>query len=148
MNNSTTYDGGGIFCNSSNPTIENSIISNNVVGNGGGGIYCASSSSPSLNNVTIAGNFANNNTGGIWLHSSGISINNSILWGNSLQAIYVAGGLGVIASYSDIQGGWEGEGNIDADPLFVNAEYVSRRMAMISFLLKCSKKSIATTASK
>ena len=25
-------------------------------------------------------------------------------------------------NYSDIQGGWEGEGNIDADPLFVNVE--------------------------
>jgi L-ascorbate metabolism protein UlaG (beta-lactamase superfamily) len=33
----------------------------------------------------------------------------------------VAGNAAV--SYSDVQGGWEGEGNIDADPLFANPGY-------------------------
>jgi len=31
-------------------------------------------------------------------------------------------GSGITAAYSDIQGGYCGEGNIDADPLFVDAE--------------------------
>ena len=51
-------------------------------------------------------------------------IENSIVWGNSNPAIYhynvTADSLNV--NYSNIQDGWEGEGNIDANPLFCNAD--------------------------
>ena len=51
-------------------------------------------------------------------------IENSIVWGNSNPAIYhynvTADSLNV--NYSNIQDGWEGEGNIDADPLFCNPD--------------------------
>ncbi|MCK4696190.1 MAG: PKD domain-containing protein, partial [Candidatus Cloacimonetes bacterium] len=44
---------------------------------------------------------------------------NSILWNDSPQEIYINTGS-VTATYSDIQGGWTGTGNIDSDPLFVD----------------------------
>jgi PKD repeat protein len=43
---------------------------------------------------------------------------NSILWNDVPDEVYGT----VTVTYSDIEGGFEGAGNIDADPLFVNAE--------------------------
>ena len=55
-----------------------------------------------------------------------ISIVNSIFWDNTAGPTYGeinASSYGAVTvEYSDIQGGWEGEGNIDADPLFVDEE--------------------------
>ena len=47
---------------------------------------------------------------------------NTILWADSPYEIYVDTSSEVDITYSDIQGGWEGEGNIDADPLFVDPD--------------------------
>ena len=47
---------------------------------------------------------------------------NCILWENKTQEIFNEDENSVpTVSYSCIQGGYEGTGNIDADPLFVNA---------------------------
>jgi len=47
------------------------------------------------------------------------TITNTILWGSN-DAIYVSKHVQLNITYSDIQGGWLGEGNIDADPLFTD----------------------------
>lgn len=47
------------------------------------------------------------------------AIINTILWGSD-DAIYVSKHVQVNVTYSDIQGGWPGKGNIDVDPLFAN----------------------------
>ena len=47
-----------------------------------------------------------------------MTINNGIVWGNTPQQIYVDGGSSDI-TYSNIQGGWAGVGNININPLFV-----------------------------
>jgi hypothetical protein len=46
-------------------------------------------------------------------------ISNSIAWDNRPDQI----GGSVWTRYSDVQGGWPGEGNIDADPCFVEPGY-------------------------
>ncbi len=46
------------------------------------------------------------------------TIKNSIVYGNSTQIVNDLGTVNV--SYSDIQDGWQGTGNIDEDPLFEN----------------------------
>jgi len=49
---------------------------------------------------------------------------NTILWANFApdgNEIYLDNSV-IDATYSDIQGGWSGEGNIDADPLFVDPD--------------------------
>lgn len=53
-------------------------------------------------------------------HDSSPTITNSIIWGNTSVDISVSSGNPVI-TFSDIGGGWPGEGNLDADPLFVDA---------------------------
>ena len=46
---------------------------------------------------------------------------NSIVWGNSGNEILTTSASANV-NYSDIQGGYEGENNIDADPLFTDIE--------------------------
>ena len=117
--NTTSADGGGIYCYDSSPSFENVILSGNSANGSGGGIYCEWLFSPSLKNVTITGNSANNG-GGIYCTSSSLSLINSILWNDSPQEIDTSASGEVTATYSDIQGGWTGTGNIDEDPLFAD----------------------------
>ncbi len=46
-------------------------------------------------------------------------VHNCILWDNDTEELVDVNGAATTASYSDVQGGWPGTGNIDADPLFV-----------------------------
>ncbi|MCK5050229.1 MAG: T9SS type A sorting domain-containing protein [Candidatus Cloacimonetes bacterium] len=116
----TIYDGGGIWCNLSNPILNCVVISDNSAYMYGGGIYC-DSSSPSLENVTITENNAGWYGGGILcFDNSSPSLINSIMWDDSPEEISIASGS-VTATYSDIEGGWTGTGNINSDPLFINA---------------------------
>ena len=120
-------DGGGIYCDNSFPSLENITITGNTAFNssadgGGGGIYFYNSS-PSLENVTITGNSASISYyggGGIFCYASNPSLMNCILWNDLPQEIYVLSGS-VTVNYSDIQGGWTGTGNINANPLFIGS---------------------------
>ena len=111
--------GGGIFCALANPTIINCAITGNTAFVGGG-LYLMMSS-PTIRNSVIAGNTAAGFGGGIYCDTeSNPSISNSILWGNGPQEIFVAAGAAPVLNYSDIQGGWSGTGNINADPRFAD----------------------------
>lgn len=112
--------GGGIACSSSSPSLENVAITGNSASNFGGGICCGYGSNLSLTNVTISDNHASINGGGISCNSANPSLINSIMWDDSPQEIYISDGS-VTATYSNIQGGWAGIGNIDCDPLFVDS---------------------------
>jgi hypothetical protein len=95
----------------------------------GGGIYCDSSSNLTVVNCTIVDNWAAQDGGGIHFDTYGSpirNITNSITWGNSPDQIYAVDGTNILGTYSDVQGGWPGTGNINADPLFAdptNADY-------------------------
>jgi uncharacterized repeat protein (TIGR02543 family) len=109
---------GGGMCNAnlSYPTLVNAIFTGNLAVNNGGGMSNMSSD-PTLVNVTFAGNTTN--TGGaIYNNSSSPSLTNCILWGNAPQQIYSQYASPTI-SYSIVQGGYTGDHNLDADPLFV-----------------------------
>ena len=71
-----------------------------------------------LMNVTVAGNSVPNLPlligDGTW------TVTNTIVWGNTTSGDVLGSGIASV-SYSDIEGGWTGTGNIDADPLFVDA---------------------------
>jgi len=115
--------GGGICCVYCPATmmIQNNIITGNST-EYGGGIYLYMSS-PTLVNNTVNGNTASSFGGGIYMQSSDPVITNTIFWGNDAPAgeeVYAASGSSPVITYCDIQGGYTGEGNIDADPLFVN----------------------------
>ena len=113
--------GGGIYCyGNCSPKITNCIITGHMVAKDGGGIYCCGK--PIITNCTIAGNTAGEYGGGIYCYKSNPPITNSILWGDTPQEIYVSSGAPVV-TYCDVQSGWSGKGNIDADPCFVEPGY-------------------------
>jgi len=130
-NNSATYWGGGIsfggsFCgDNSLSKIINNTISNNSAGTYAGGISCYGMSLKLINN-TIVGNSATiiSQGDGIDIFTSSsetITIINTICWGNKARVYTTDTLTGVNITYSNIQDGWAGEGNINTDPLFVDA---------------------------
>jgi len=58
-------------------------------------------------------------------------IKNSIFSFNNADSIDSTGGY-LFVTYSDIEGGWEGEGNIDEDPLFVNGQWGDYYLSQIA----------------
>ncbi len=115
--NSTDGSGGGIYCSTNSPAITNCAITGNAAATTGGGIRCYNGS-PTFTNCTTSGNSAGSG-GGIHCEDASPAFTNGILWDNSPDQVYAASASPEL-SYSDVQGGWPGVGNIDADPLFAD----------------------------
>jgi len=115
--NATGYwgSGGAISNTDSNSILANCLINGNSAGYYGGGVYNRSSS-PVLTNCTLSNNSTKYGGGVYSLGLGSPVLTNCILWDNARWQI--VGGAAV--SYSDVQDGWFGAGNIDADPLFVD----------------------------
>ncbi|UCE67846.1 MAG: right-handed parallel beta-helix repeat-containing protein [Candidatus Zixiibacteriota bacterium] len=146
IQNGWANHGGGIYCSESDPAISNNIISSNSVNSFGGGILflesssifnnnlvtgnsanqgggiCCMGSNPTMINNVLTGNTGNSSGGGIHCTlESNPAIINTILWADSAPTgieIDLDNSSTPSVSYSDIQGGWSGYGNIDIDPLF------------------------------
>ena len=116
-----SVDGAGLYCGPlSYVTIKNSLITENTAEDGGG-VFCSDGSDVTLTNCTLSGNSVDYNGGGIFCETpNDVIVTNCILWGNTAPSAAQIYGSATV-SYSDVQGGWLGEGNIDANPLFVDA---------------------------
>jgi hypothetical protein len=119
--NSAGWGGGGMFNNDASPVLANCTFSGNtaVVG---GGMQNLSFCSTVLTNCTFSGNSADD--GGAMSNGwySSPLLTNCILWGDSPGEIHNADeGSSPVITYSDIQGGYRGTGNINAAPLFADA---------------------------
>jgi hypothetical protein len=114
------WGGGGVGIKFSNSHIINSLFINNTSFSYGAGLYCGMWSEPNITNCTFVNNSSAFSAGSIMSGSfSNITISNSILWNNYPEEI--GGNIdNVTVVYSDIEGGWIGEGNIDEDPMFLN----------------------------
>ncbi len=112
-------------------TIRDNVIADNTSTTAGGGIYCRYDAAVITGN-TIANNHAGSGSyaggGGIYAlnyPAQAPHVSNCILWGNtSAQGAQIcletSTGSAIYVSYGDVQDGWPGNGNIAADPLFVN----------------------------
>ena len=94
----------------SNCTLRNNLIFQ-AYRDGYGAVVASQSQYVSYNNT-----FVSNSSGYANLSSDGI-VSNDIIYGSS-NAVYLDGNSTIQVSYSDIEGGWEGVGNIDTNPLF------------------------------
>jgi hypothetical protein len=83
---------GGAISGGVDALISNCTFFNNDADSAGGAVYC-------------------------WTDNPNGTIANCVLWSNSPDQINVTGAAPQVR-YSDIQGGWQGEGNINADPQF------------------------------
>ena len=144
------YNHHGIYNLNITQTLFNCTFSGNLAGNNGGGMCNICMRLPLLTNCTFSGNIANGAGGGI--HASGgciyyisdipqilncIFCGDTAAYGNEISLVtlsisYPSGASLTCASrisvgYSDIQGGWSGLGNIDADPCFADPGYWGSR---------------------
>ncbi len=100
-------------------TVINCIIRDNYASDYGGGIRSGGGSSPTIINCTIVGNDSyHHSQSGIWALSGG-TVLNCIVRDHVGVDVYIHGATNV--AYSNVEGGYSGQGNIDADPLFVDA---------------------------
>ncbi len=128
--NSTEYNGGAIAIWSVSDdilTLTNCIFSGNSAKVSGGAIYIADGNCTSVVNCTFTGNTApNGNAVACDPYDQSIPntlrMTNCILW-DSTPEIWNKNNSTIIVSYSNIQGGWPGTGNIDMDPCFVDSGY-------------------------
>ena len=142
ITNASASYGGGIMCSTnSSPTISKCVLRGNRATQRGGGLYNALGS-PLVTSCIFSGNTAadggalwnysnprvvnctfteNSTTTGGGIHNLGgnLTLVNCILWNNTPTEVRIGGGT-VSVTYSDIRGGFTGEGNIAADPLFAD----------------------------
>ncbi len=137
--NSTDGLGGGVFIANDYPSgatcraaFSNCTIVGNSAGGGGSGVIIGIRGPipTELTNCTIVGNTGPAGTAGVYSSSGGAVLTSCIVRDNTpaqlsfsspTQGPPGAAEASVAATYSDIEGGWTGVGNIDADPLFVGA---------------------------
>jgi hypothetical protein len=124
--NTAKYLGGGISIGSggSKPLIKNNLIYNNKAGYYGGGLDAPV---PALIiNNTIADNESKYGGAIFTLPPLPPRVVNSILWNNlswkdPSNAQILDDSEEIDVSYCNVQGGWVGVGNIDADPFFADS---------------------------
>jgi hypothetical protein len=146
VRNSVVSRGGAVFLSGANATFTDCRFAGNVGGNGGavsvedgstvnfanclfagnratnrGGAIDTQNNGPgtTLINCTFASNEAAHISGAIASISAGnVTMANSIAWGNTAPQVPQLSNVTV--SFSDVQGGIAGTGNINADPAFVH----------------------------
>ncbi|MEF3697485.1 right-handed parallel beta-helix repeat-containing protein [Desulfolutivibrio sp.] len=111
--------GGGLNIYHSSATAYNNVIMGNIATGHGGGISVYDSGTLTAANVTMTGNISLNTTGGgIYVDTSTVSLQNFIVWDNSPDQVVSSTGTTLTATYSDVQGGFAGTGNIALNPRF------------------------------
>jgi hypothetical protein len=116
-NNSGVQWGAGIDIRGAHPVIVNSVFSGNHTTTGGSAVSVYQTSATFIN-CTFSGNTGRGSS--VIAGTLSTSITNSIVWNNNPGTI--SGTIGGIpnVTYSNVEGGYMGDGNIDSDPLFIN----------------------------
>jgi hypothetical protein len=119
------------YRSNSMPTVTNCKFLVNRARGGGGGMYNYEYSSPAVHNCTFSGNsvtLAAYGGGGIYNEQSSTMMTNCILWGDMPDEIKNKESADHVY-YSDVQGGYVGTGNINADPFFVDSAAGNLRLS-------------------
>ncbi|UCD74768.1 MAG: hypothetical protein JSV91_13390 [Phycisphaerales bacterium] len=142
FSNNSANAGGGIHNYEASPIITRCTFIGNTGEASGGGMQNHEASSPEVVNCLFTGNttsffgsaicvynsestiinstFSGNDVDAMYFINSQVTVANCILWNNDLYEIGESNSS-VTVSYSNVQGGYSGEGNIDADPAFADA---------------------------
>lgn len=124
INNHAASSGGGLLIDHSLVSLENTIVADNEADETDGAIRSISTiSAPGPNsslkivNSTVANNSAPQRSG-IFCSLTWCTATSSIIWGHNGEDLI---GHGFQATYSNIQMGLDGEGNISKDPRFFDS---------------------------
>jgi len=116
---------GGVVAswNASTATFVNCTFSGNTAVSGGGAVADRRNANTNLINCTFSGNSGGARGGAVHQESTvALSATNCVFWGNTPEEIYLGDGSTMGITSSVVGGGWPGEGNLDADPLFVDSD--------------------------
>jgi len=125
-NRATLLGGGGLYCVESDATVSNCLFVNNEASWGAG--MHTWKGSPTLINCTFSNNHSSGWGAGMNNEVEGHAVvTNCIFWGNTPDQIRtMSGGMGsqfvTDVTFSDIQGGYAGQGNIDLNPFFADSD--------------------------
>jgi hypothetical protein len=128
FNGNSAKGGGGMFNYvRSRPTVKGCAFSGNSASISGGGMFNYWQSSPTLTNCTIADNNAPNGPAMacdsyLQKYPSTVKMVNCIIW-NGFSWLWNYDNSTITIAYGDVEGSWPGEGNMDADPCFVEMGY-------------------------
>jgi len=140
-NSAVNYGGGGVYSVNRLNALTNCLFVGNIVPsnsavNGGG-----FAGEGALTNCTFTGNTA---SAGAAVYSNGnTTVTNSILFGDSGSEVVLSSTTDAV-TYSDVQGGFAGTGNVSVDPQFVRnpnltaapADYGSQHLRTTSPLIR------------
>ena len=119
LSGNSVSDNGGAIDNRSTLTVSNSRLTGNSANTDGGAIF--NNAALTVSNSTLSGNMTNRNGGAI-LHTIGIlTLNNSIIWNNSPDAIFNDSGT-LTVDYSAIES-WTGGGTGNITTGFTAADF-------------------------
>jgi len=121
--NRAVAQGAGVWVgNLGSVTLVQCVLRDNVVTSaGGGGGFMANGGSLTLDRCTVVGNDAQTVASvGRVANNAYATLINCVAWGNTGSPFLWDETGGFDVSFSDVEGGYPGEGNINADPLFVN----------------------------
>ncbi len=114
-----SWGGSGISAFDGTITFENCTVTGNYSYENGGGMFVWKAI-VYMENCTISDNTADDMGGGIFLYShltGSATLRSCILWNNNATEVE---GKTISVQYSDVEGGYTGMGNINADPCFVD----------------------------
>ncbi|MEN6578956.1 MAG: right-handed parallel beta-helix repeat-containing protein [Phycisphaerales bacterium] len=123
--------GGAIYADSSNEPVNtvNCQFIDNVADLAGGAIYFVYENGVNMTSCTLSGNVAPTGRAIGCIEplrenspAPSAVITNTILWDGG-DEIGISEHVLVDTTYSDVQGNWPGEGNIDSEPLFASQAY-------------------------
>ena len=123
FDNRTSGNGGGLYLTGGSAFIQNSIFYNNAAFSGFA--IWTQANAVSVTNCTIADNayiyhpYTNTNGNTIFNNTNSFSIQKSIFWNNT-HAITSLFNTSLHITFSNIQGGFSGTGNINSEPLFTS----------------------------
>ncbi len=119
----TAANGGGFYNGDDSVSeIRNSLLVSNSAQENGGVIHGSDTSQVKVFNCTFSGNAAGGSGGSACMRNEAEAIVvNCILWGDVPDEIAVFEDSVAEVSFSDLEGGWGGSGNINSDPRFVDA---------------------------
>ena len=118
--NKAVYGGGTFNGTASTATYSNCLMYGNHATVSGGAAHQQFSNTKIINN-TISNNYVPNSGAAIYNEGGTNTLTNAIVWGNSGGLAYVStsASTSLTATYSTIQGGYAGVGNVATDPNFL-----------------------------
>ncbi len=131
IKNNTALYGAGVVIDYSGCVFKNNIVAQNSGGQnyGGGGFWTIGNGTEAIiiENNTIVDNESELKGGAMYLWSTQLTARNNIIWGNTQSTgnqIFLYDGANAEITYTDIEGGYTGEGNIDLPPQFADTNFI------------------------